>query len=130
MKNISSDQYGWRVKVMRNGITFDSFVRFGADREAARRKAICIRDEYLATCAAMKGRSNTGVAGITEVFHWSGGKPRACFQVTFGGPRPNWIRRFFFKTLAERQTQLVKAIRHRARIAGENFQTLMEAAYA
>ena len=129
MKNIASDGYGYRVVIDRGGIKLDSFVRFGEDRRAALAKAIAIRDEFLAEHARWKGRSNTGVAGVTEITHWTRGTPQTCFVVTCGSPRPNWKRRFFYRTFGERQRQLVAAIKHRARVSGENVNLLLEAAH-
>jgi hypothetical protein len=129
MRNIKLDPYGYRVVVERCGIKLDAFVRFGHDRAAALKKAVIIRDDFLAQHARWKPRSNTGVAGVTELVHWTGGKPRSCFQVTAGSPRPGWMRRFFYETFADRQRQFVRAIKHRARLAGENVEQLLEAAH-
>lgn len=128
MKNIYPDPYGWRVEITRNCVKFESFIKFGADRAAALRKAVAIRDDFLAKASVLNGRSNTGVAGVTELMHWTGGQPRACFQVTCGSPGPGWMRRFFYHTLPERQRALRAACHHRARRAGEPIQQLLEAA--
>ena len=128
MKNIYSDGYGYRVQIERNGIRFDSFIGFGTDRAAALQKAVAVRDDFLAKAEVLRSRSNTGVAGITELSHWTSGSARQCFQVTCGSPGPGWMRRFFYRTFAERQRALRAACHHRARRAGEPVQQLMEAA--
>jgi hypothetical protein len=130
MKHIHPDPHGYRVEVERNGVRFRACIPFGSDRAAALRQARSARNEFLAGCAAIKSRSNTGVAGVTELTHWTSGLPQTCFVVTHGKPCPNWKRRFFYKTFAQRQRQLVRAIHHRARIAGENVNELLEAAHA
>ena len=129
MNNIYPDGYGYRVQIERNGVRFDGFVKFGEDRAAALRQARAMRDDVLAKLAPRTARSNTGVTGVTELTHWSRGTPQTCFAVTHGKPCRNWVRRFFFKTFSQRQRQLVRAIEHRARVAGEDVQQLREAAH-
>ncbi len=129
MKNIYSDSGGYRVQIERNGVRFDSFVGFGTDRAAALKKAVAIRDDFLAKADVLRGRSNTGVAGVSELTHWTSGSPRQCFQVTCGSPRPNWMRRFFYRTFSQRQRALDLAVRDRARRAGEPVEKLLEAAH-
>ena len=128
MKNISADNYGYRVEMMRNGIKFDSFIRFDGDRAGALKKAIAIRDDFRARADAIRPRSNTGVAGVTELTHWTRGYPQTCFVVTHGKPCRNWKRRFFYHTLSQRQRALRAAVAHRARLSGEPIHQLLEAA--
>ena len=128
MKHIYQDPYGYRLEIVRNQVTFRSYVRFGDDRAAALKKIVAIRDDYLSKAEVLRGRSNTGVAGVSELAHWTGGRPRQCFQVTSGSPGPNWMRRFFYTTLTGRQRALRRAVAHRARRTGENLTQLLEAA--
>jgi hypothetical protein len=129
MKHIHPDPYGYRVEIERNGVKFAGFVKFGADRAAALRQARAMREDVLAKLAPKTGRSNTGVAGVTEITHWTQGYPQTCFVVTHGKPGPNWKHRFFYKTFSQRQRQLEAAIRCRAKLAGEPVAQLLEAAY-
>jgi hypothetical protein len=133
MKNIFETTYGWRVIIMRSGVTFTSNIPFNGDRAAALKKAAAIRDEFYAEHGFNSPHSNTGICGISESVKWAHSKSYPCFAVSVGNRHP---RRFVYRTPEERQIAIRQAIALRALLAGENPATLarqhaaMEGQYA
>ena len=131
MKNIFEIPYGWRVIIIRPGIKFDAFFKFGDDKAAALQRAIAGRDRFLdlhgRSTSGQAVRSNTGIAGVCETTKWHHGRPYECFQVTKGHPR-NGIRKFYYYGIAERKRAFRRAVAFRARLAGEDAAGLLKQA--
>jgi hypothetical protein len=133
MKNIYDNGYGYRVMIKRASLKFDALFKFGSDKPAALARAIAERDAFFAACgetshSGQKVRSNTGIAGISEVTKWFHNRPLDCFQVTIGRPQTTGVKRFTYHGVAGRERALRAAIAHRTRATGEDPAQLLNQA--
>ncbi len=110
----------WRVKIIRHGIKYQVIIPFHGDRAAALERAIVERDRFYAAHGKNSPRSNTGIAGISEVASWARNQCRMAFSVGFGSYHTRLPRRFYYRGLAGRETALRQAVAYRARLSGEN----------
>jgi hypothetical protein len=115
---------GYVVRIKRSGVKLIYCT-------ASLARALEKRDEFLTLhgrIAIAAPRSNTGITGISEVTKWRHNRAYDCFQVTTASPRqPGAMKRFGFRTLAEREQALQSAINHRARGLGISAQEVTHA---
>ena len=128
MKNITAHPDGWIVQVKRNGIMYRAFFAYGAGKTAALFRAVAERERFYELygryVTGHRPRSNTGISGISELTTWSHNVPRNCFSVTYQRGAVD-MKRFFYKSAAERPFALRAAIAYRARLAGEDAARLL-----
>lgn len=125
-RHIYEVPFGWYVVIKRGPVTYRAFFAFSksalGNRQSALMQALSARDQFLIQYPKVV-RSSTGVAGVSECTKWFHNKPYPCFQVTCGHPR-NGIKRFYYKSGAQRERALRDAIAHRKMLEAQaiNYQ--------
>lgn len=131
-RNITAHPMGLIVRVERLGVTYRAFVSysFGAARNSAHgvtaaclARAVELRDGFLRIAGEVnrhrvKGHSNTGWAGISELTKWRRSIPYTCFCVTWREHGRQRMRQFNYGPRRTRERARAQAIAWRERVTG------------
>lgn len=121
-RNISWTPLGYTVRVMRGGVSYEAFISHRHGDGLAR--AVAARDRFwrivgeVANLHRVAGRSNTGIAGISDTTDWWRSKPRDCFTVSwYDASRCPRRRRFYYGAFRPRSVAFSAAKAFRQRVA-------------
>ncbi len=124
-RNISAHPGGLLVRVIRGRIKYQAYVAFGKVGQASSlSRAIDLRDRFLRLHGAtvnrhqVKGKSSTGIAGISETTQWRRSRPYAAFSVSWYRHGRQNARRILFGAHRPRAVAFAQAKALRARMAG------------
>lgn len=112
--NITRFKRGLRVVVIRHGVRFEADVSW--NHPDTLRRALEIRERFLAQAGRRGSWGNTGIAGICETPHWTHNHCYPAFSVTCSGRR---FRRFTWHTHGGRSGALRAAAHYRSAISGD-----------
>lgn len=126
-RNISLLKGGYNVRVGRAGVVYRAWVRDGSAAGLAR--AIALRDRFLRLHGEVnrhrvQGKSNTGLAGISETTKWKRNHSYPGFSVDWcerGRHRNKHFR--YAPGLCTREQAAAQARAFRARVANLNLST-------
>lgn len=128
-KHISAHPYGYQVRIVRGGVWYRAFV--SSRHPDALGRAVAIRDRALRVVGEVtnrhrvRGKSNTGVAGISETAQWRHNRQGLCFLVSWRDQGRARTHRFFFGPRRPRAVAWANALRFRERVAGVNLSAFL-----